>query len=420
MNYIETYLAKNNFITSIVQTPHPELKICVVIPAFNEPAIIESLEALWNCNLPESAVEILIVINTPENSSIEIMETTNIMIVDVNKWIYNHQNEKIIFHIIERLNLPIKDAGVGLARKIGMDEAVNRLNCAGNDGIIAGFDADAVCDTNYLTELENHFAKESKSPGASIYYEHPLVSEDEIIDEGILRYELHLRYLIHALRFARYPFAFHTVGSSFAVRSYAYVKQGGMNKRRAGEDFYFLQKIITLGNFTEINSSRIIPSSRLSNRVPFGTGASMNKWITEQELTTYHLNAYKGLAQLTSNIEILFTADDSIINDILDSLPEPLMLFMLKNDFIENLKSIRNNTASLKTFCDRFYRWFDAFQVIKYLNYSHEDFYRKNNIAMEAAKLLKELNIPFSDTVMDLLLKYRSMDRNGFNLNYQR
>lgn len=422
MNYIEAYLAKNSFVSSITDIPHPELKICVVIPAFNEPSILESLDALWNCITPASAVEIIIVINTPENSSSDILEMTKVMISDVDNWIKNHQKEKIRFHAIERLNLPIKDAGVGLARKTGMDEAVNRLYRAGNDGIIAGFDADAICDTNYLKEIENHFNKELKSPGASIYYEHPLISDDEMLDEGILRYELHLRYLIQALRFARYPYAFHTVGSSFAVRSEAYVKQGGMNKRRAGEDFYFLQKIITLGNFSEINATRIMPSSRLSNRVPFGTGASMNKWVTEQELTTYNLNAYKGLAQLTSYVETLYTADDKTINDFLDTLPEPLLIFLLRIDITDNIQSIRSNSASLKRFCDRFYRWFDAFQVIKYLNYSHDEFYRKNNVAMEAVKLLKELNISFTntDSIKDLLMKFRFLDRSGFGINYQR
>ena len=87
-----------------------------------------------------------------------------------------------------------------------------------------------------------------RSPGCSIYFEHPLHGPLEPkVYEAIAAYELHLRYYVQALRYAAFPYAHHTIGSSMAVRADAYAKQGGMNKRQAGEDFYFLHKIIPLG-----------------------------------------------------------------------------------------------------------------------------------------------------------------------------
>ncbi len=34
------------------------------------------------------------------------------------------------------------------------------------------------------------------------------------------------------------------VGSALAVKALQYVKAGGMNRKQAGEDFYFVQKLV--------------------------------------------------------------------------------------------------------------------------------------------------------------------------------
>jgi len=39
------------------------------------------------------------------------------------------------------------------------------------------------------------------------------------------------------------PYAYHTIGSAFACRAEAYIAAGGMNRRHAAEDFYFLQQL---------------------------------------------------------------------------------------------------------------------------------------------------------------------------------
>jgi len=102
------------------------------------------------------------------------------------------------------------------------------------------------------------------------------------------------------LDFAGFPDSIYTIGSAFAVRAEAYVKQGGMNRRQAGEDFYFLNKLTKLGTVAEINDAFVFPSARVSDRVPFGTGAAMTKWMNEDEdLTkTYNFAAFQDLKRL--------------------------------------------------------------------------------------------------------------------------
>ena len=161
-------------------------------------------------------------------------------------------------------------------------------------GVVACFDADCRCDPGLLVEMENLFRKRPEMPGCSVRFEHPLDAENS---EAIILYELHLRYYIEACRYSGHPFAFHAVGSSMAVRAEAYVAQGGMNQRQAGEDFYFLQKIISLGNFGELNSTRVIPSPRVSDRVPFGPGRAVGEFLQGKggRMESYPFEAFEDL-----------------------------------------------------------------------------------------------------------------------------
>ncbi|MDG1476053.1 MAG: glycosyltransferase family A protein, partial [Vicingaceae bacterium] len=257
--YLNRYSVREELIT---QKPKNNLGIVVVIPCCNEPDLTTSLQSLYNCKEPICEVEVIVVINASEKASTTILKQNTKSLTAAKEWAIEHA-DKFQFYFIEENQLPKKHAGVGLARKIGMDESVSRFESVNNhQGIIACFDADAKCESNYLVELENHFKQHPKSPACSIHFEHPIAGTDfsESIYKGITQYELHLRYYKNGLAFANLPYAFHTIGSSMAVRSEAYQKQNGMNKRKAGEDFYFLQKLIPLGNFTEIKTTQLIPS----------------------------------------------------------------------------------------------------------------------------------------------------------------
>lgn len=422
MEYIREYLQKHNFRPEIQEQPDPSLQICIVVPSYKEEHLTVSLEALWKCDRPTCTTEVIVVVNAPENSSHDVVAQNLKTLEEISSWRKKHKDPKLIFHMLYKPNLPKKHAGVGMARKIGMDEAVNRLHLAScPKGIIAGFDADSVCDSNYLTELENHFKNHPKSPGASIYFEHPLQGDfaPETF-QGIFLYELHLRYLNQALRYTGHPHAYHTVGSSFAVRMDAYVKQGGMNKRQAGEDFYFLQKIISLGNFTEINTTRVIPSPRESDRVPFGTGASMKKWHSDLQVKTYTFELFENLKFFLDQTGLLYLASNETLKSIVDSLHPSLQEYLTNNQFETELSNILKHCASEKTFRNRFFHWFNVFMVIKYLNYASIQEEIKANIILEAKKLsIKYGHIPNAGSHLDLLGLYRKLDREGLSFSQQ-
>ncbi|MEQ9659485.1 glycosyltransferase, partial [Fulvivirga sp.] len=394
--------------------PSPNLGLVVSIPCSDEPDLISSLESLKACEPPGCDLEVIVVINESQDASQSIKKQNRATLNAAIEWSAAHSTNQLKFFIHYEA-LPPKHAGVGLARKIAMDEAARRLDQVGkNDGIIACFDADSLCDSNYLVALEEYFKTHPKSPGCSIHFEHPLEgAENENIYQAIIDYELFLRYYVHALKFAQYPHAHQTIGSSMAVRNNIYQKQGGMNKRKAGEDFYFLQKIIPLGQFGDLNKTRVIPSPRISDRVPFGTGKAVNDWLINAKLNTYNQLIFNDLSYFIKSTN---SSKDfkNIISEVAGTQwPASINAFLETVDFENNIERIANNSGSLEAFKSNFYQWFDAFKVLKYVHFARDHFHPNIPIYEAAYTLLKMKGITPAVTSKEVLIQYREIDKSS-------
>ena len=420
MSFADHYLAKHyKDIISVTSLPHKDLSIIVIIPAFDEPGLTLALESLFKCRKPKGKTEVLILINWPDTVPETVKQQNLSFYESLKTWINTHTSELVSFHSLIYPDIQDKNAGVGLARKILMDEAVRRFNLLSRpDGIIASFDADALCEENYLTELENHFKRNPSADGCVIYFEHPLTGDEfaPSVYKAVCLYELHLRYYVQSIRYTGFRNAYHTVGSSFAVRADAYCRQGGMNKRKAGEDFYFLQKFFELGHFTELNSTCIIPSPRPSNRVPFGTGAVIRDFVNgnKNEFLTYNPDLFDILAGFFNKIPELYshrknTNPDSLLYD----MPSLLQNFLKKEGFHEAVKEIVSNSATLSSFEKRFFRWFNLLKILKFLNYGKK-WYPEVPVTTAASKLLlkKRMISKPEENPVRLLNTYRIWERN--------
>ncbi len=366
--YLDRYAFSTQYISD---PPASNLHLIITIPCYNELHLLRTLKSLETCDRPSCAVEIIVLINESENDSAEIREQNIATETEAVQWANQHNCIGFKTHIIYANDLPHKHAGVGLARKMVMDEAVRRFESIEHkDGIIGCLDADAVCDSNYLVELYNHFNQHPKSPGCSIYFEHPL---DEENPKNIILYELFLRYYVNGLRYAGFPYSFQTVGSSMAVRSWAYQKQGGMNRKKAGEDFYFLHRIIPLGNYTELNKTRVIPSPRDSDRVPFGTGQSMidakNGKKTLQQV--YNPKIFEDLKIFLSQIDSL------LLKDKIGELPDSIKQFLNQMGFPREILRLRKQSSTPEIFRKHFFQWFDGFMVLKFVHFSRDFFHQQ-------------------------------------------
>lgn len=370
--YQQTYLATSDY-------GAPDL--IVVLPCHNEPDLITSLKAIESCEPPGGEVSVIVMINAAESSDDEVKKRNQQTHAEALDWSAKTER-KYRCHFILDNELPKKHAGVGLARKIGMDEAVRIFEAQQKDGVILCFDADSTCDANLLVEVEKAFLDQPKTPGLSIHFEHPL--EGEMAPEvysGILNYELHLRYYVDGLKFAEFPYAFQTIGSSMAVKSSVYQKQGGMNRRKAGEDFYFLHKVIPLGDFMELNTTRIIPSPRRSDRVPFGTGRAIGNWLDEGkfELLSYNPLIYRELKEFLLKVDDFYQKD--IFQTTWESFPQSIKGFISLSEFESRIREFNGQANSLATFRKRFFQWFDGFKALKFVHFARDEFHPNVPIA---------------------------------------
>ena len=410
MKCFETYYSRFNVAEAHITTPpDKDLRMIVVIPSYNEPDITKSLRSLLDCSPTLFPVEIIVVVNAPENAP-EPVVNQNLETLAQVEYIASHNTRNDIkIYPVYRPDLPKKHAGVGFARKIGMDEAVRRFDAIGYDGIIINFDADSTCNVQYLSEIEKYFNNNPKIEGVSIYFEHPLQGSDYSPENyrAIVQYELYLRYFVEAQRYVRFPYAYQTIGSAFAVRASVYAAEGGMNRRQAGEDFYFLEKIITRNHYGEINTAQVYPSPRSSNRVPFGTGAAVTKLCKDNsDYLVYNPIAFEILKQF------FLTAINLLDNRKPATVPI-LEEFLTANSFYSKTDGMIENSASERTFLQRFFTWFDAFRMIKFLNFAHEEFINKVPVELDAGELAAKMrvsNIP-TDTI-GLLKWYRDKAKN--------
>ncbi|GJM28262.1 MAG: hypothetical protein DHS20C17_08970 [Cyclobacteriaceae bacterium] len=437
----------------------------MVIPCYDEPDLIPTLQSLTDGHLINGKVEVIVVVNQSTADSAEIVKRNKQTISFSQQWV-DKQSTNIKFHFLHQ-ELPAKWAGVGLARKIGMDEAVRRFHQLDKDGIIVCLDADCTCSVNYLQAIEAHFTSNNQTPGCAIYFEHTEDSKSKreqhtedskgkreqhtedskskseehtgsksereqhtgsmsleqlsrsknpeagANSQGIASYELHLRYYTHALQYCGLPCAFQTVGSAMAVRSSAYQKQGGMNKRKAGEDFYFLQKIIKLGGFSNLKSATVYPSSRPSQRVPFGTGRAMLA-LGQQPVPaymTYHPNTFLDLKKFTDGLPDLFQASSSRTDLIWESLSPAFQGFISKSKFTATIQQVNQKTNGWDNFEKRFFHWVDGFFAFKFANYARA-FYPEVNVSEAAGWLLNQAYglQPVSDDVLEILMEFRALD----------
>jgi len=387
MRAVEKYLNKLSE-PLIPHKPSPNLGFVVTIPAFNEAETIKSIDSLLKCNSPEADIEILINVNFSELATENEKKFNEHVFRILQQYAKDKSTKKIKIHILYFPNQNKKVAGVGWARKQVMDEAFRRLLTVNNEnGIITGFDADSDCQDNYFTEIENFFKKKPKATACSIRFEHPIsgTKYSEEIYQAIILYELHLRYFINAQKKMNVSFAYQTVGSSFAVRAHNYAQVNGMSPKKAGEDFYFLQKVIALGHFYNLNSTCVYPSPRISNRVGFGTGPSVGEISKTGTKLTYNYHSFIEIKKLYDALPQIYEQTIRIeelkLTDLfLNYLHQQKIEFVVQN-LIKNNKSFERFKAS-------FMQWFGAFQVLKVLNIlATSETFKNKDLISEVHKL---------------------------------
>jgi len=293
----------------------------VIIPACGEttdlPATLESLATNPQAELADWLV--VVVVNQPPDVGSELQQD-NLATLD---WL--RRNRRLLPHLAwvdaasEGRRFPARHAGVGLARKTGCDLALDRL--CDPDAILACLDADTLVDENYLPALRRHFAIHTAG-GTTLPFRHQPAT-DVNRQRAIDLYELYLHHYVLGLRLAGSPYAYHSLGSAIACRVGAYLAAGGMNRRKAGEDFYFLQQLAKTTGVRPLAGTCVHPASRVSQRVPFGTGEKIARLARgEPALLFPPVEAFRQLRRLLELGPAAPSSPDAILDELAGEAPE--------------------------------------------------------------------------------------------------
>lgn len=259
--------------------------------------------------------------------------------------------------------------GVGLARKIGGDVAASLASLGRlSSGWLHMTDADAVLPPDYLDA--------SPMDGSVAYlhaFEHIAVAGHEA---HIQAYEAHLHHYVRGLARARSRYAFHSIGSTISVQVQAYAAVRGVPRRPAAEDFYLLDKLAKLGPIEESRGSCIRLSGRPSHRVPFGTGVSVRKDLSELE-RTYDPRSYEALGGWLRAIERDEDARQALADELPASLREhegAITEALTSLGAFEAVTRARAETRTVAAYLRNVHTFFDGFRAMKLIRGLRETF----------------------------------------------
>jgi hypothetical protein len=263
--------------------------------------------------------------------------------------------------------LPGKQAAVGFVRKLGMDLALTRLDWTA-EPVLVCLDADTLVETNYLQSITTHFRQSALGAAVLPYQHQPGV--DSAQQAAIERYELFLRSYVYGLRLAGSPYAFNTVGSAIACRASAYVRCGGMNSRKAGEDFYFLQKLAKTDGVGLLCGTTVFPEPRVSERVPFGTGRSMGRLLDDdaEAVLFYPVTVFQLLADWLRVVEQKLDGNAETILADAEKISPVLADYLERAGWRTVWPRLQSTHQSAVRRLHAFHSWFDGFRTMRMIH----------------------------------------------------
>ncbi len=291
------------------------------------------------------------------------------------------------------LEIPEGDGGVGTARKIGMDAALTLFEEGEpGGGVIFCLDADTLVEENYLIAVGRHFA-DTREPAAVVRYAHQMPFEARM-KSAICGYEIFLRAYVIGLSFAGSPFAYHSIGSTMACTARAYLDVRGMNRRNAAEDFHFLNKLAKVGNIGTIKNTTVFPSSRISARVPFGTGRSIWRFTSGEadEYRLYHSQIFAILRQWLAGMEADPDRDAESILAAAEEFHPGLKVYLALSRFPIDWPLIRRNCSDVEHLRRQFHVWFDGLKTLRLVHHLSRSVFPPVPIAEGLKDLLDRMN----------------------------
>lgn len=201
-----------------------------------------------------------------------------------------------------------------------------------------------------------------------------------------------------------------------ACTSEAYMNVEGMNKKKAAEDFYFLEKLAKKYPIQKINDTTVYPSSRSSWRVPFGTGQRVNRFLSDKknEYLLYNPECFivlKKWNELFLNDNMLSAEEYIRASEMID---KNLMGFLILQQFEKDWQNILNNIKNKSGILKQKIRWFDGFRTLKLIHHLRENEFGSSPMfdALDKLFLLTgtEFNLQRNSPVPDVSIQMKYIE----------
>jgi hypothetical protein len=256
--------------------------------------------------------------------------------------------------------------GVGLARKIGADIALELLATERvRHPFVAMTDADTTLPDDYFERI----AKLDPECAAAMFpfWHEPTGQRD--IDRATALYEVRLRYLQRGLQSANSPYAFHSVGSTLAVHALSYAQARGVPKRQAAEDFYLLNKLCKLRPLARVQGAPLRIDSRVSDRVPFGTGAATATLSRGDGLELYHPQCFAAVSEVIVLLTRLSESPQESLPKLLAHTRPPVQDVLESQGALRDWPTLSDQAPSRTARLRHLHEWFDGFRTLKLMHH---------------------------------------------------
>lgn len=343
----------------------------IVIPALGEyPGILDTLSDLAQCEQSDQSFVVVVVNNRgPDAASAQDVTANQQTLLALQAWDQQQLRVAWIDAASPGHELPDKE-GVGLARKLGLDQGLQLIAKQGlEQTALVCLDGDTRVGPDYLQALHTFFSA-PKRWGGVLPYAHP-VEGPAAEQAAIVCYEFFLRYHALQLAWAGSPYGYHAIGSAMACTPQAYVAIAGMNRRQAGEDFYFLQQLTKTGTVETIPGTVVRPSGRASHRVPFGTGKRVQRFLDGEtdEYRLYHPSSYDVIRRWLVLVADHQGRDGQQLLAAAGAEHAQLEVFLRRQKFALAWDRIRQQASSDVALMAQFHRWFDGLRTVQCIHH---------------------------------------------------
>jgi hypothetical protein len=174
-----------------------------------------------------------------------------------------------------------------------------------------------------------------------------------------------------------------------------------MNRRLAGEDFYFLQQIHKTSGVASLTGTVVHPSPRSSHRVPFGTGRSVGDMLSdgERRLLFYQPAVFTVVEQWLRCVADNPEADTALLLKGAAKISPVLLDVLEQAGFSDAWDNLRKHNRAGAKLTAAFHGWFDAFRTMRLIHELSDRCYPRIAPEPAVAPLLERAGLVAPDSV---------------------